>query len=522
MYLLVHRFEKKCRTADAGGLVCLGDDAKGRTIGVLTHCDFVGDGESTRDREERAHLRAILVRTPDEAQVAEFGLAPLAPHGWVGVSNAEAEADEAAGDGRHGLGRLLRIARAERLHFDSHEELRELARAGSATCDALVERLGQMYVEVLEQQWLPDTLGRLDVLAQRCADELPGLGAPAVPSNAQARAEVDALLERGYAEVAEACVRSALAPLHAALLRTCAPGGVMLRAGCSAHEARLLSREHERLLRSLVDDAIADARDEWARQTAKLLEGGESANGFRLGRFPAYVAAVLRALDAHADAAFARASAGCSALLGAFFDPSGDSGSFRWEVHAAAGGSLSVTMRSDAERVAALVVRSCTVHLPELDGLRAAHAPLALGGEVEACRSERAEHMQTRARALRAAAELNWGLAGPRDGDTLDVADERQWEAVRRVAQLTAGGGSADDRAWAAARLHAALALFDMDKAKRTTAPSSSSWAPRGLDLALSHIGDVVALALAEVLKVNALTTLKLGQNQIGDAGAVG
>ncbi|KAJ1638673.1 hypothetical protein T492DRAFT_941515, partial [Pavlovales sp. CCMP2436] len=136
MYLLVHRFEKKCRTADAGGLVCLGDDAKGRTIGVLTHCDFVGDGESTRDREERAHLHAILVRTPDEAQVAEFGLAPLAPHGW-------AEADEVAGDGRHGLGRLLRIARAERLHFDSHEELRELARAGNATCDALVERLGQ-------------------------------------------------------------------------------------------------------------------------------------------------------------------------------------------------------------------------------------------------------------------------------------------------------------------------------------------------------------------------------------------
>ncbi|KAJ1640004.1 hypothetical protein T492DRAFT_24700 [Pavlovales sp. CCMP2436] len=263
MCLLVHRWGAKCRTEDVGGLKCLDITAKARTIGVLTHCDWV---ETQRDR---AHLRAVLSHELSAEATNDLGVARLSPHGWVAVASS----DEAMEDTK-GLARLVRLAREERAHFGSHPELQQLVDDGSATVDALVTRLEGMYKQVLEDVWLPDTLRRLDTLARTCERKLLCLGLPTHPTDIEARAEVDRRLREGYAELWSSCECAVLVRVHAAVAAACSnPALVSERIG--ALEARLLVSEHERFMRALLADLVADAHDEWCCALSRLIRGGD-------------------------------------------------------------------------------------------------------------------------------------------------------------------------------------------------------------------------------------------------------
>jgi GTP-binding protein EngB required for normal cell division len=116
---------------------------QGRALGVLTMCD---EAPPRRMAGLRRHLGLPddqLAQPSSQGSTAGGGGmlgddVALLPHGWVAVSNrpADADADDEAAGGGGSRERLRRQAAAERQFFAGR--LPGAAKAGLATCDALV------------------------------------------------------------------------------------------------------------------------------------------------------------------------------------------------------------------------------------------------------------------------------------------------------------------------------------------------------------------------------------------------
>ena len=268
---------------------------EGRTLGVFTKCDDV-------PLRNLAGLRRLLPDTPDPA----MGGVALAPHGWFATMCAPLE----AGVGESNAARLRRLAVEEDVFFAA--QMPEEARAGRATCRALVRGLSEMFLEHVRTGWAPVTLRRLEAALEGVRREDAGLGLPALGGGsaeeaARARRLVSEAARRnigwGYGEAAQACCREVLGPLKARLEALVRSEWMALRAEAAADawaaEAAGVLAECRR--------AADGWRAWWTGRASRLIVCEEAAAEgrppFRVGRFPRYAEALLDRSGAVPEAA---------------------------------------------------------------------------------------------------------------------------------------------------------------------------------------------------------------------------
>ena len=130
-----------------------------KTIGVITMCDYLGAPA------QKTKLRTRLAQGGDAV--------PLEPHGYVATMNSPVEAA-----GASNCEKLQLQARAEPKFFRD-QGYGDLVDADQATTAALMLRIEKMFLGYVKEQWVPDTLGRLNSEAARLKAANQTLGLPA-------------------------------------------------------------------------------------------------------------------------------------------------------------------------------------------------------------------------------------------------------------------------------------------------------------------------------------------------------
>ena len=240
-----------------------------RTVGVFTMCDDVG-------KKTLKLLPARIEQAAGDASVR------LEPHGFVATMTEPVE-DESLTN----LAKLRVQAATETSWFAAQPALAPLLPKGLLTCNALVDKVNVMYLRFLLDRWAPQTLFRLNREAARLKAESDALGLPEATER-PAKAALKELLEK--ARDAAAFVLDQKMP---ATVQRCfdslKPLQAQLAAGVTGGDA----------LNALLLEGVSSMLRVRATYVSEVREAlAADASAFQLGRFPAFIDAVVSRLAA--------------------------------------------------------------------------------------------------------------------------------------------------------------------------------------------------------------------------------
>lgn len=257
----------------------------GRTVGVFTKCDKLSD----EDDEDFERLHEMLLGGVDES-------VRLEPHGYVATSNKRARATRGEGPSST----LLRQARDEVRFFREHGFEEDIV-AGRATTQGLINRINAMYLDHVRASWVPRTVSKLAAELEDCRKRQRQLGLPAGSGDL----EGEALQQLSAAASAAALAALAswndkfstfieaevLRPLQDALpellpIGAVRPGGELGFLGAAQERVLGLCREAVVGLEVFDDEVLPALEEAFAAD----------ASGFRLRRFPGFLAELREAL----------------------------------------------------------------------------------------------------------------------------------------------------------------------------------------------------------------------------------
>jgi len=256
-----------------------------RTIGVFTFCDKL-DLETEEDRQM---LAGWLHNAPGARDNV-----PLEPYGYVATMSKELRQRHAE-ESNHA--RLLRQAQGEARWFRENG-FQEDIEAGVVTTQALIARISRMYNEHVHRTFIPDTV---DALCERYTVDsirMDALGLPASPGNLSSGTDLRLpafdltrkLLRRCFTEITGEYTSQTLVGLKEALDRALPPNMTV--------PIRDVAKQLKQMRRTAIEAcSTAAAGLHSKRMEMCAIALANNSPPFRLQRFPAFVARLVRFCD---------------------------------------------------------------------------------------------------------------------------------------------------------------------------------------------------------------------------------
>jgi hypothetical protein len=273
-----------------------------RTVGVFSMCDHAVAVPDCR----QAFLERLQARPPPDC-----GAVDLDPYGWVCVMNAKSSNKE-DNDAQTNAS----FARLKDQAFAEDEFMREklpaLLLSGNAGCGALIERLSRQFMQFLKDSWGPKTVKLLhealhDARVENIALGLPAYHTGGLEQSAQARQgavdDAKSRLETGKKIIVQGCCGKMLGSLKKRLQGLTAARLVNM----DPSELSDLWKKQRDEFEIVCEEAVTAWISAWIESLREMLqqpqqapatkpdsvEQEEDAASFELGRFPAFITAIV-------------------------------------------------------------------------------------------------------------------------------------------------------------------------------------------------------------------------------------
>ena len=287
IYLAVVSADGRQTNSIAMGLV-QEQNIESKTLGVFCKCDNLN--------QERLAEKGRLMREPSDAELEEHGGLQLSPHGWYATMNAPLQPLE----GESSSALLLRQADAE-VDFFRREMPRELLDDGRASGAALIKGLSSMFLQHVQSTWASTTFRLLKKAVEAARMDDMALGMPVLSGQSPeevnlarslSRSEAEKMITDGFSAAEQRCYKQVLHPLKGLLAQLDNEKSISIDAVIDHLKQDMLKMQEQ--CRTTVEEW-----EIWWKKAAPDLIGDAATEKsvFVLGRFPKYIAAVLRRID---------------------------------------------------------------------------------------------------------------------------------------------------------------------------------------------------------------------------------